>query len=409
MRTVIAVAVVFLLIGCGGGGAAVKKDPEVNDQAAMQAKFQASIARESKDLKPAQTTGDLKINVLSSGIPKATIVSAEKPLKYKIDIPIGASTDATCYLTETMASPAGVIKTIFDNISKLPNIQSSQFKTIDSDIFNNIGYLYLEVEYLTKDSAFGTAKLVAASSFNVSFYCIHDELGYKKTLLNVADSLANSAPVQNFIKDFGNYDKKQIDIVSMNKLTVGFAESYQFTMKDKTKKNLSFTTFLIPRSVKDLMTGDSVDTTTYNADSGAIVSGSYSSFENDEPEHEVELAKVATKKYKAQGEYKGKKFDETFGSERPLVSATFVLDQYIAGKAKKAEWSFDDYIAQSPLKPTKSKMVLKEKLPNGGKKIEHTFLTFKALYELDGKSYSTMNLDLGSISFLIQRKYFDAR
>lgn len=403
MKKIAMVALVFALFGCGGGKGPVA-DPE-----AMKIKFKSFIARESSGLTPSQTGGDLKITVLAKGKPKTKISSKEKPVQYDITIPIGASVDVTCYLTERMSSPAVVLKSVFDNILKVPGIASAGFKTLEADIFKNVGYMYLEAEYLTKDNKYGIAKIVAASTVNVSFYCSHDELGYKKTFLKVVDSLANSVHVQNFVKDFSGYERKQIDIAYMNNMAVGYAESYQFTGEENTKKNFSFTTYLVPRSATELMTGDSVDTTVYNAKTGALVSGSYNSYENDEAEHEIEFERVGSKEYNAKGEMQGKKFEKTFGSREQLIYSGFILDQYSTGKITRNEWNFEEYVPLSPIKPTTSKIMLKEKMPNGNKKVEYTFHTLKAQLELDKKSYANLNLDMGGITFLLKRKYYDAR
>lgn len=408
MKKIIVVAVVFVLSGCAGG-TAVRKAADIDNQEEMKTSIQSLTARESKGLKPLQAGGDLKVTVLSKGTPRTKMSNKAKPVQYDMTIPIGAGLDVTCYLTEEMSSPAVVLKSVFDNISKVANIESVGIKTVEADIFKNIGYLYLEAEYLTKDKKYGTAKIIAASTVKMSFYCTHDELGYKKTFIKVADSLANSAYVQNSVKGFSGYNRKQIDIAYVNKMAVGYAESYQFSGEKKTRKNFSVSTFLIPRSAKELMAGDSVDTTFYNKETGALLSGAYNSYENNEAEHEIEFEQTGPNQYKARGVFQGKNFEETFDSEQRLVYSGFILDQYSAGKTTNKEWNFEEYVPQSPVKPTKSRIVFKEKMPNGNKKVEYTFHTLKALLEIDGKSYANMNLDMGSVTFLIKRKFFDAR
>ncbi len=408
MKKIIVVVCVFALFGCAGG-TGVRKGAGADNQEGMKTKIQSLIAREAKGLQPVQAGGGLNLSVLSKGKAQAKLTNKAKPVQYDLTIPIGAELDVSCYLSEEMSSPAVVLKSVFENMLKVSNIESVAIKTVEADIFKNIGYLYLEAEYLTKDKKYGTAKIVAASSVKMSFYCTHDELGYKKTFLKVADSVANSAYVQNFVKDFSGYDKKQIDIAYVNKMAVGYAESYQFSGEKKTKKNFSFTTYMIPRSSKELMTGDSVDTTVYNRETGALVSGAYNSYQNNEAEHEIEFEQTGPNHYKAQGVFQGKKFDKAFDSERPLIYSGFILDQYSAGRATDKERTFEEYIPQSPVKPTKSRILFKENMSNGNKKVEYSFHTVKALVEIDKKSYANINLDMGSVSFLFKRKYFDAK
>jgi hypothetical protein len=405
MNKIIIIVSVLALFGCAG----VRKDGDEGNRQQVNAKIKSLMARESTGLKSLQAAGDLKISVLSKGTPQTKRIKDSAKPQYELHIPIGASQAMACYVTEGMSSPAFVLKTIFDGVSQVPQITSAQIKTVKADFFKNIGYIYLEAEYLTKEKMYGTAKILAASSMNISFYCTHDELGYKKTFMNVADSVAKSAYVQKFMKDFSGYDKKQIDIISVNNTSVGYVEGYQFSDDKKTERKIEFSTFLIPRTAKEFMTVDSVDKSVYAKGTGDLLSGEYYSYDNNEEQHAIVFEKVSTKQYHVQGALKGQKFNESFQSEQPLVYSGFLLDQYSAGKTSKKELNFEEYVTLSPSKPVKSKIVLQETLPNGNKKIEYSFHTAKARMELDEKSYTQISVDLGGVSLQINRKYFDAR
>ncbi len=399
----------LMLFGCAAGGTGAGKSAGANHHEQINAKFKAMRARESAGLKPVQASGDLKISVLSKGTPKTKRIKGSEKTQYELQIPIGASQNMDCYLTEGMSSPAVVLKTVFDGIPKVPQIASVQIKAVNADILKNMGYIYIEAEYLTTEKQYGTAKILAASSMNMSFYCTHDELGYQKTFMNVADSVAKSAYAQKFIKDFSGYDKKQIDIIMVNKMPVGYAESYQFTDNKKTERKIAFSSFLIPRTAKEFLTVDSIEKSVYGKTTGNLLSGEYYSYENNEEEHEIAFEQVSENRYHVKGALKGQKFSQSFESEHPLIYSGFLLDQYSAGKTSKKEQNFEEYVTLSPSKPVKSRIVLKEKMPNGNKKVEYSFHTAKASMELDEKSYTQINLDLGSAAFLIKRKYFDAR
>ena len=404
----IVVVSALMFFGCAGG-TGLRKGADANNNRQMDAKLKAMTSRESAGLKPAQASGDLKISVLSKGMPKIKRIQGSDKTQYELHIPIGASQNMDCYLTEGMSSPAVVLKKVFDGISKVPQIAAVQIKAVNADVLKNIGYIYLEAEYLTKEKQYGTAKILAASSMNMSFYCTHDELGYRKTFMSVGDSLARSAYVQKFIKDFSGYDKKQIDIISVKNMSVGYAESYQFTDDRKTERKIEFSSFLIPRTTKEFLTDDSIEKSVYDRESGNLMSGEYYSYENNEEVHQIAFEQVSRKQYHVQGTLRGQKFSQTFESERPLVYSGFLLDQYSANKTSKKEQNFEEYSTLSPSKPVKSRIVLLKKMPNGNKKIEYSIPAAKALMELDEKSYSQINVDLGSTALLIKRKYFEAR
>ncbi len=393
----------LMLFGCATGGAGVGKSADVN------AKLKGMMARETAGLQSVQASGDLKISVLAKGTAKTKRIQGSEKTQYELHIPIGATSDMVCYLTEDLSSPAVVLKTVFDGIQKVPQISSAQVKSVNADILENMGYIYLEAEYLTKDKLYGTAKVLAASSMNVSFYCTHDELGYQKTFLHAAESVAKSAYIQKFLKDFSGYDKKQIDIISVKNMSVGFSESYLFTDDKKTQRRIEFSTFLLPRTPKEIMTDDAIEKSIYARDTGNLLSAEYYSYENNEEEHQINVEQVADRQYRAQGTLKGQKFTKTFTSERPLLYSGFLLDQYSAGKTSKKEQNFEEYSSLSPTKPVKSRIVLTEQLPNGRKKIDYMFHTAKAAMELDEKSYTHINVDMGSITIAMSRKYFDGR
>jgi hypothetical protein len=404
----IVVVSALMFFGCAGG-TGLRKGTDANNNGQMNAKLKAMTSRESAGLKPAQASGDLKISVLSKGTPKIKQIQGSEKTQYELHIPIGASQNMDCYLTEGMSSPAVVLKKVFDGILKVPQIASVQIKAVNADVLKNMGYIYLEAEYLTKEKQYGIAKILAASSMNMSFYCTHDELGYRKTFMSVGDSLARSAYVQKFMKDLSGYDKKQIDIISVKNMSVGYAESYQFTDDRKTERKIEFSSFLIPRTAKEFLTDDSVEKSVYGKETGNLMSGEYYSYENNEEVYQIAFEQVSRKQYHVQGTLRGQKFSQTFESERPLVYSGFLLDQYSANKTSKKEQDFEEYSTLSPSKPVKSRIVLLKKMPNGNKKIEYSIPAAKASMELDEKSYSQINVDLGSTALLIKRKYFEAR
>jgi hypothetical protein len=409
MNRYILVVVGLMLFGCTTGGAGVGKGSGENDQGQMNVKLETMRARESAGLQPVQASGDLNISVLSKGRPETKRIQSSEKTRYELHIPIGASQNMDCYLTEGMSSSAVVLKTVFDGITGVPQIASVQIKTVSADVLENMGYIYLEAEYLTNDKRYGTAKMLAASSMNASFYCTHDELGYKETFMRVAESVAKSAYMQQFVKGFSGYDKKQIDIIWVNKMSVGYAESYQFTDDRKTERRVAFSSFLVPRTAMQFLTVDSVEKSVYGKATGKLLSAEYYSYENNEEEHQIEIEQVSEKQYHVQGALKGQKFSQSFVSKHPLVYSGFLLDQYSAGKTSKKEQNFEEYVTLSPSKPVKSRIVLKEKMPNGNIRIDYSFHTAKAAMELDDKSYTQIHLNLGSADLLIKRRYFDAR
>jgi len=354
-------------------------------------------------------SGPLNISLMSSSPAETKLSSETKPIQYEINIPIGASIHADCYITEDAAFPSVILKNIFDNIGTLPNIELRKIKDIEAGVMKNLPYIYLEAEYVTKNKLYGIAKMIASSTMDVSFYCSHDELGYKQSFFDAVRTVAESRYLQGFIKERSDYRKKQIDIMYLNDMSVGYAEHYQIDIEGNNKRDISFSSTLIPRSTDAIFTNDSVDYSTYSSKTGYILEGEYYSYTNDEPDYELELIKGTKDDYSIKGIFHGKKVEESFSTGKDLLYSGYVVDLYIQNKTEKEKWTFEEYVPLSPLGPTTSSIELKNKKENGGKTIEYSFAGVKATVELDEHSYSTMDMGFGNASFKMVRKYLDVK
>lgn len=403
MKKAICLLFILLLTGCAGKSQVVKKEE------AAKPDFDAMIARESKDLSLKKAEGDLNISLYSASPAKIKMTSDQKPIQYELSIPIGASIDADCYITEEATFPSVVLKNIFDSIGSLPSIERYRVKEIKSGVMHNIPYLYVEAEYVTKEKLYGIAKMVASSSVDVSFYCSHDELGYKESFMDSVNSLVKSQYIQDFIKELSLYRKKQIDIIYLNDMAVGYSEHYQMNMEDNTKRDMSFSSTLIPRSANSLLTNDSVDYTTYDGMTGRLLEGEYYSYTNNEPDHELVLTKSTNKNYSVEGLFQGKEIKESFSPQSDLIYSGHIIDLYIDNKTDKSHWNFEEYVPLSPISPTASTIKLLKDKGKKSKTIEYSFAGARATVELDSKSYTTMDMSFGNASFKMVREYLDIR
>ncbi|MDH3973442.1 MAG: hypothetical protein OEV42_04095 [Deltaproteobacteria bacterium] len=403
MKTILYLLIITLLAGCAGKGQVVKKEKGAAPD------FDAMIARESKGLTLKKTDGALGISLFSASPAKTKLTNKAKPVQYEVNIPIGASIDADCYLTEEAAFPSVVLKSIFDNIGSLDTIEQHRIKEIKSGVLHNIPYLYIEAEYVTKEKHYGIAKMIASSTMDVSFYCSHDELGYKETFFDTIKSLAKSSYMQGFVEELSNYRQKQIDIIYLNKMSVGYSESYRMDIEGNNKRDMTFSSILIPRSADAVFTNDSVDYTTYNGKSGHLLEGEYYSYTNDEADHELTLMKGKKRNYSVKGLFQGKEINESFKSKKDLLYSGHIIDLYIQNKTKKRKWEFTEYVPLSPAGPTTSIIKLLKKKGKDSKTIEYSFAGAKATVELDKQSYSRMDMNLGNASFKMVREYLDIK
>lgn len=410
-RTFFALLIIFFFLGCAPHDGMIKKEPDAKGSEDMRAKLDSLIARETKTLNQTESEGDLKIKILSEGKTRSKLISKSDPVKYELNIPIGAMSEIKCTLTEQVQFSGMLLKSIYDNIAQLSDIEARGIKTIEADVLHNMGYIYLEVEYLTKDKKYGIVKLISISTLNLSLYCSHDEPGYKKTFFKVVDSLVKSSYVQSFINRLSNYDIKQIDIVYLNNKPVGYSEQFFITSKDKKEKNImSLVSMIMKRTQNELGSNDSFFMKTYESKTGHLLSGGYYSYVDLDAEYEVELEKIATRQYQVKGEFRGKELNQYFQSEQPLLEPDFILVLYIEGKTSKKEWNFEVYIPSlSPVKPSKGKIVFQGKNGAGNKILEYINQPVRISIQADEKSYILSNTDFGNISFLAKRRFLDVK
>jgi hypothetical protein len=403
MKKILTLLLLTTLCGCTARSTALNSS---GDQEETGARLRALAAREARGLKLYPARGALQIILPATTRPRAKLIE-EEPARYELSIPIGTTEKVSCYLSEDFLFPAGTIKTLLDRFSGIPDFEWFGIRTIEAGTLKNLGYIYLEAEYLTGDQKYGAAKIIASSTMNGSFYCIHDEPGYKQTFLKIADSLAGSAYFQLLAGESSGYEKKQIDVLYLNDLAVGYVEGFQLAATEGVKRNFQFGSFLLPVSPNELMASDSVDITDYAADTGALISGAYYQYENGEEDHGIEIEHLPPGRYQVQGTLQGQQFSQEFHTDRPLLFSGFLLDSYADGSTT-GELTFEEYMPVSPAGPTRSRIVLKE-LAGGVKNVEYSFHTARAMLEMDEKSHTRMNLDLGSLSLMSKREYFDAR
>lgn len=403
MKKILSVLFILLLAGCAGRNQVVVK------KEAAEPDLDAIIARESKGLSLKKAMGELDLLLFSSSPATTKVTSETKPLQYEVSIPVGASIDAYCYLGEEANFPGVVLKNIFDSIGALPNIEKHKVREIKSGVMNNIPYIYLEAEYKTKDNQYGIAKLIASSTMEVSFYCSHDEPGYRQTFFDVVQSLAKSEYIQGFARELSHYRKKQIDIMHLNEMSLGYSVHYQLDLEGNEKRDVSFSSALIPRSASAISTNDSIDFTTYSGKTGRLLEGDYYSYTNNEPDYELEIAEGEKGKYTVKGIFQGKEVAESFSPQKNLIYSGHIVDLYIENKTRKKEWEFEEYVPLSPVSPTTSTIKLLEGNKRDKKIVEYSFAGAKATVKLDARSYSEMDMTFGNATFKMVREYLDLK
>lgn len=359
----------------------------------------AIFSREKEDLKVVE--GDFGFSAL-----------ADAPLQiepdgndgYKLLIPIGTEAPIYCFVSENINTPDAYLKEIFDKIRSNQAIQKSSIGSIRSDLISNYPFLFLDIQYLTKNRLYGRVKTLAISTLNVSAYCLHDEAGYYKTFSNVLASLFRSEYfLEHKKRSKEKYQSHQIDAMMLNGTPVGFMETYTRRKDDTHIQNLVFQSMLFVQKGNRIIPENSLYNITSLASTGELEHAEYFSYHDNQSRYEIELGKTDTNTYKVKGKLGKEEIQKTLNTRSPLLNdSLYVLSRIQSSLPIENDTKFVTYSPASPLEATDvtiesfrdNKGLYSVKMDVGHMKMDYLY---------DTKSHLAIKADLGVMNLMIKR------
>jgi hypothetical protein len=278
----------------------------------------------------------VSLHVPSVGTPK--LMKTEGG--YLLEVPLGASIPASCTLWPSQIDAAAVMRNI---VALTEKMTAHGLGEVDAGIFGSSPYLYSETMYRAEKDGkplVGELKAYVVMMDQIGFACIHDEVGYRKSLEAVALSLANSFTVQGI--DPPSVRFREISIAAFNGKRIGFDETRLADRKGGGTVYLAISATLMPASMTEFNATDAVTVEETNARS-QIVSGKYISVDKIK-EYEISLQRKNARLV-IDGTYHGKTIHAEV-SDRGLVDSAHraaFLRKKLLGSGANGKLTFDEY------------------------------------------------------------------
>jgi len=250
---------------------------------------------------------------------------------------------------------------------------------------------------------------MAFSILGNTFFCFHDELGYNKTFIKVVSSFAQSDFVRDFKKKYSNYHEKQIDLIYLNGIAVGFFENYEFEDDEANRNLITISSLIIPRSDSDLVGLGTVTNISVDKYSGEVKSEGHYSYMNNEVNHELQLTRMDGRKYRIKGVFSGKEVDNIFETKAPLMSSSFLIKDFLKRNNDNASISFEEYSPVSPLGSSVSSIVKKGLQDDGTTLLEYTIHSKTYNFNMDKNGYKSLRMSMGPVRMTLKRSYYDKK
>lgn len=316
-------------------------------------------SRETPGLKQHSLNGPFKISVLSSAPGDGEMLENNSR---RFRIPIGSAFPVECTLMEGNQSPSYVIKKLFEKFKNISGLENPGIKNISAGVLAKIPYLYMEMNYLTRGKKHGNVKYISLSSIGFVLTCFHDEPGYEKTFLNVAESLAATSLIQDFLGQLTQYSSRSINLIKINENISGFTEIIVFNPDDKTENYYTLTNMILKKGESELTAAESVEDVFIDKSTGYIFNGKYYSFQDNAEEYQIELQEGEPRHYSIKGSYLGEKINNTLESPYKIMHLDSVVKKIFSDpklRDSKKSLQFYEYQAGNPGEISGSKIAVK--------------------------------------------------
>jgi hypothetical protein len=382
-------------------------EPENEKQQPVEVRFKALLSRESDHLSIHGLENNAAITVLSTGPLK---IANEDDNAIVVNVPIGAEADAICVYLKEPVSPGTILMNILSGIKENEEIGQYGVKELKSGVMGNVPYFYMLTEYVTKEKLYGQLKTSVFSSLNITYYCQHDELGYKKSFQDVVESIGTSEYVKKVVEESIDFEKKEIDLFYVNDRPVGFLESYLFEPDENEKNLYTHSNMVVLRSPVDMRVLEEINDVYYDRESGELLKGSFNSYDNDVPQHSLEWNKEMDSEkssYVVVGTIAGKEFKKEFQDGDAVVSADFIMDRIQKElSSSKKNWSFKEFVSDFPDQIISTVIEKSNEKNERGVMVKYktNFMTIDYLFE--NRGYDESRFTMGPFNILSKRAYF---
>jgi len=200
MNRLVALCVASLLLACGGSKPEQKPDESPSapaEKAPAATDFKAMLAREKPAMalqSVASTEGGFTAAVEGAGPPTVKQIA---PAVTSVSVPIGSGTPVVCNVYAQDIDGAGSIRGIIHEVKD--RVEPRSVRVVDIDVVRTSPTLAVEMDYTVMQNgrkAAGRLKLTSWSNDGLGVICMHDEMGYRKTLQRIMRGFIETLTVQ---------------------------------------------------------------------------------------------------------------------------------------------------------------------------------------------------------------------
>lgn len=357
LRLAACTAGLLLCLAACAGTPAVPAAPAAKQpagEAPAKTGLQASLARESE---PAKSTSI----EAPDGAFKATIAgAATRPFETVegvdyLEIDIGTGAPVQCSFFPDQRDFADSLESIsnqlFDRIAKTSSkIDLKRILRIHAGTVGDAPYLTLHW-LLRFGKSVAQLKLAIGSAHEHSIYCLHDQVGYTQTFERFFSGMLQSIEYKK--PDASKPYFEQISLYRAENVDIGFAQ-LSMTRTDAGDTLIRRRTSVLVPAGPDSLQATDISAIEQSRFDGTLVQEHDVEVKDGKPISNLAIAVEKSGAWKVKGSSRGKKVDESFESEQPLLSSLgeYLLFRRFAKSTDPQKVRYARWLTLQPKAPT---------------------------------------------------------
>jgi len=333
--------------------------------------------------------------------------------EYQLQFAVGPEVTVNCELVFDGFDSAGLLRSAalatFDEVSKsLGKVETSAVEGVDVGAWGP--YPYLSARWLYRVAMEGGARLgglkqVAVDMHQHGLYCAVADLGYERTLVTIARSLAESLRLKGAEPTLPKY--LDISTISLGAMKVGWSVNEVSVDADGDLRGVNRSTMLAPAGQGGASAADTVQVE-WTDPKGAMLNAAHVAVNNDSNEADLKLAADSGEQWRVSGTFRSKSLDSVVAGGPPSSNYAGLLERRAAMAGANPVGHHGTAQVWTSLDPTRFIEVsykIVERLPDGTFRVEETIGPVTAISVLDPATGTPIktSLPIGPQTMTVER------
>lgn len=356
------VATTAALLGVGCSPAATPTTPDNSKPAQQEAvapiDIKAQFERESESIGKHPVRAEGLWSASMEAKTKPLVVQHEQALEVIADL--GWDSELHCFVHQGAINAATMIHAMLQ--AAPPNVQ---FQTVTPYGFDRQGlvpWMGIRAIYQVEQDGVlmnGDYKLMIMPRSEYPVWCFHDAAGYSQSFLRVTSDFAKSFE---FPSPELPPTRGELWRLTLDQLPVGYSQDTTFALPKGQMRRVSTSSSFIPVAPGQLTLEDRSSVVISDA-GGALISASYTNFENGSPSMALEVQR-GRQGYRYSGRIGDRDVSGTFKSKKPILTSHAFESRVKALTKKPQSATFDQWEYIPGIDPAGASKVTYEVTPN---------------------------------------------